>query len=115
MVIYTAHLAGTLVETDIIESVKTGAGYRANSVVWHKKILLPAHKQRLSLGKGFVVEVRATSLLCEISKGGKAPPVLHVDSIVGAPRGVLGNKGVFGADDLPFEVGCEDGKIVGQA
>lgn len=93
-----------LVEADVVEAFEAGARDLAHAVVGHEEGFLPAHEDVLALGKVLVVEVGLLGLLGERPPRGEARPVLHVRLVGGAPRGVPRLEGVFGADDLAFEV-----------
>ena len=105
-------IATDLVKADVVESLKGCTVDLAHSVVRNKEVFLPAHEDVFSLGEVLVVEMRV--ILClsrEGAKGWEATPVRHVGVFVSAPVLVVGLEGVFGADNLAFEVGRQ-GRVV---
>ncbi len=105
MKVNSAHSPRHLVETDIVKPLKARAHNLAHAMVRHKERLLPAHKDVLALRVVLILEIRFLGLFCQGAPGGEARPVLHVGFVGGAPGGVAGLEGVFGADDFAFEVG----------
>lgn len=100
-----AHGPRHLVETDIVKALEAGAHNLAHAVVGHEKRFLPAHEDVFALRVVLVLEIWLLGLFGQGAPGGEAAPVLHVGLVGGAPGGVAGLEGVFGADDLAFEVG----------
>lgn len=93
-----------LVEADVVEAFKARTADGPHSVVWHEKVLLPPHEEVFLLVQllrhlFLARRVLSNRLVCV-----EPPPVLPVDLLVGAPFRMLCNEGVFGSDDLAFEV-----------
>jgi hypothetical protein len=111
--VYPAHLPFHLIEADVVEAFEACASYGPNAMVGHQEMLLPPHKNVLSL-RNVVDGHRALScLLLERPKGIELGPVAEIHLVVGAPVLVLGEKAIFRADDLALEVGCERGMVLG--
>lgn len=110
-----AHGPVDLVEADVVEALEAGADDVAHAVVGDQERLFPAHEDVFALVEVRVVEFGVLGLLSEGPEGGEARPVLHVGSVRGAPFFVVSAEGVFGADDLAFEVSCQGGVILGEA
>lgn len=51
MEIYAANFTLQLVEADVVESLKTRSADRPDTVIRDKEMLLPSHKDILSLGE----------------------------------------------------------------
>lgn len=115
MKVDAANSARNLVEADVIEALKTGAGDGPHPVVGHQEILLPSHENVFPLSKVLIAEIRSLGLLCEGPPRGKAAPVLHVHLLVGTPFWMLGLEGVLRSDYLAFKICCEGWVIVGEA
>jgi len=107
MEVYPAYGPLTLVEADVVEALKAGAADRAHAMVGEEEVFLPAHEDVLALRHVGDVEVALAGLFLEGAEGLELGPVLQVDLVGRAPVFVLGEEGVFGADDFAFEVGCE--------
>ena len=86
-----------------------------NSVIRHKEILLPAHKDIFPLRKVFEAKVRTLGLLSQWTPGREASPMLHVDFLIRAPFWVSCLKSVFSTNDLAFKVCSKSGMFVGKA
>lgn len=109
-----ADLACNLTETDVVEPLKTSAGYGPDGVIGHEEMLFPSHEEILSLGKVLVREIGTFGLFGQRAPGREPAPVLHVDFFVGPPLWPVGLKSVLCSNDLAFEVGCEGGMVIGQ-
>ena len=104
-----------LVEADVVEALEAGADDVAHAVVRDQEGFLPAHEDVLALVEVLVLELRVAGLLAQGPEGGEARPVLHVGPLRRAPFLVVRAEGVFGPDDLAFEVGRQGGVVFGQA
>lgn len=103
----SADVPRDLVEADVIETFEACAGDLPHAMVGHKEGFLPAHEDVFALEVVFVVEVWFLGLFSKGAPGGKAGPVLHVGFVGGAPGGMVGLEGVFGANDFAGEIGGE--------
>lgn len=104
-----------LVEADVVEPFEARSVDLPHTVVWHKKVLLPAHEDVLATCPVLAVKVRSFGLSCEWAPGGEAVPMLHVCTLVGSPILMLGDKAISGPNDLAFKVGCQTGVVFGKA
>jgi hypothetical protein len=104
-----------LVEADVIESFETGTAERAYTVVGDQELLLPPHEDILTLRQAWDLEVQLPGVLVVWAEGGKFGPVLEVYQVRRAPVWMLGEEGVFGANELSFKIGREGRVIVRQA
>jgi hypothetical protein len=84
-------------------------------MVREEEVFLPAHEDVLALRDVRDVEVALAGLSLEGTEGLELGPVLEVDLVGRAPVFVLGEEGVFGADDFAFEVGRERWVVFGEA
>lgn len=109
-----AHFAFNLVEANIIETLKTGARYCADAVVWHQKMLFPSHEDSFSLGGIANDDGSLTGLLLKWTKGCKFRPVAQVNLAICAPVLVLSIEAVFRSDDFSLKICCKSGMILGQ-
>ena len=105
MKINPAHAPAALVKADVIKPLEARARDRPHAVVGDEEVLLPAHEDVLALREVRDVQVALARGLGEGAEGLELGPVLEVDLVGRAPVFVLGEEGVFGADDLAFEVG----------
>lgn len=115
MKVDAADLTLDLVKAYVIKAFETCACYCAHPVIWHKKMLFPAHENVFSFrdvadGCGTLFD-----LFLERMKSTEPFPVLEICFSSRAPALVVGEEIVLGSDDLAFKVGCEGGVIFGQA
>lgn len=111
--VYPAHLPFHLVEADVVEAFEACASYRPNAMVGNQEMLLPSHKNVLSL-RNVVDGHRALScLFLEWPKGIELGPMAEIHLVIGAPVLVFSEKAILRANDLALEVGCERGVVLG--
>ena len=113
--VYAAHVAGDLIETDVVEPLEGGTRDGADLVVRHQEVLLPPHEEVLLLGEVPDGEVGLPRRFRKGPPRAELGPVLHVDAIVRTPFRVLGVERELVTNDLALEEGGEGGMVLGQA
>lgn len=104
MEIYPINHPQNLIETDVIESLKTCTGDRAHAVIWHQEVFFPTHKDVFTLSNVFDDNGRASpSLFCMRSECWELGPMRQVCLLVGAPIVVLGNEAVLCTDNFALK------------
>ena len=111
MEVDAAHSARHLVETDVVEPLKAGAGDGAYAMVGHEEVFLPSHKDVFALGEVAICKVRSFRLLGERSPRREPGPVVHVSFLCGTPRLVTSLERMLGANDFSFEK-CRQGRMI---
>ncbi len=76
MEVYSANSPLNLVEADIVEALKAGTGDCSHSVIWDQEVLLPSHKDVLSLCHPGYVKVAFPGLLLKWPESREFGPVL---------------------------------------
>lgn len=112
MEINPAHIPRYLIKANIIEPLKACSQDLTHSVIWNKERFFPSHEYIFALSTILVVKIWFLGLLRQRPPRREAGPVLHIGLIRGTPGVMSGLKGVLGADDLAFEVGCQ-GRVIG--
>lgn len=110
----STHFSLDLVEADIVEALKTRAGYGTHAVVWHQKVFLPSHEDILPLGHISNGIMTVSRLLLNRPECIEFGPMAHVDLAVGTPTLILSKEAVLGADNLSLKVGGEGWVVLGQ-
>lgn len=114
MKIDSAHFTLDLVKANIIEPFEAGACYRTDAVVWHQKVLFPAHEDSFSLSSIANSDGALASLLLEGTKSGEFGPVAQIDLAICTPVLVLGIEAVLGSNNFSLKIRCECRMIFGQ-
>jgi hypothetical protein len=105
MKIYTTHSAFHSVEANIIEPFKAGARNGPNTMVWHKEIFFPAHKDVFALSRIPISIVVLPYLFRYWSPRRKAGPVRHIGFLCCTPCVMPRKEAVFVANNFAFEKG----------
>lgn len=92
----TAHLTTHLVEANVVEPLEARTVDRANSVVGHEELLLPAHEYVFPLVHVLDDRLPALARLLEVwPERSELGPVGDVDLFARAPSLVLGDEAVL--------------------
>lgn len=103
MEVDAAHGSRHLVETDVVEPLKAGAGDSAHAMVGYKEVFFPSHKDVLALGEVPICKVCSFRLLGQGSPRREPGPVVHVGFLCGAPCLITSLESMLGANDLSFK------------
>lgn len=114
MKIYTTHSAFHSVEANIIEPFEAGAGNGPNTMVWHKEIFFPAHKDVFALSRIPISIVILPYLFRYWSPRWKASPVGHISFLCCTPCLMPRKEAVFVANNFAFEKGRQCRVILGE-
>lgn len=106
MKINPADLPLELVETNIIEALKTGSGNGPNPVIRHQEMFLPSHKDVLSLCYIRNSHWTFACMLLKRPKRIELCPMAKINPHVRPPVLMLGEEAVFRSDNFSFEIGC---------
>lgn len=109
----TAYFTLDLVEANVVEALKAGTRYRANSMVWNQEVLFPAHKDGFSLGSISNGDRSLASLFLERTESRELGPMTQIDLAIRAPVLVLRVETVFGTNDFALEICREGGMVFG--
>lgn len=115
MEIYAADSTLALVEADIVKAFKARAVDSAYTVIRYQEMFLPPHKYVLSLCQTLNVQVPLARLLLERTKSVELGPMLQINLISRTPVFVLREEGIFGANNLAFEIGSESWVVLGKS
>lgn len=96
-----------LVEANVVKSLEACTIDLAHPVIWHQKLLFPAHKHVFTVCAVLIMEIGLLGLLCKRPPRGEARPVLHVLFVAGAPVIVTGLEGVLWTNNFAFEESSE--------
>lgn len=92
-----------LVEAYVIETFKTCAADRPNSMVWHQKIFFPAHEQMLFLHPILCDQLWSRGKFGERLVCLEASPMLPVYLLIRTPLWMLCDEGILASNDFALE------------
>jgi hypothetical protein len=114
VVINAFHATRHLIETNVVEALKTCAVDGLHPMVRDQKVLLPAHEEVFFLHQIFGHQLRPRRVFGEGLICRELGPVLPIDLLVGPPLRMLRYECVFASNDLAFEVRGEARVVFGQ-
>ena len=115
MKIDPANFALELIETDVVESFETCTSDGADSMIGHKEVFFPAHKDALllrSIGDQHWALSRVFLIRPERAELG---PVTEVHLGICPPIVMVRREAILRANNLTLEVRCESRVVLGQA
>lgn len=115
MKIDPADLPFDLVEADIVEALKACTRDCANPVIGYQEMFLPAHEYVLPFGDVAHRRRAFLDLLSVRVKCTEPFPMLQICFAICAPAFVVGEKIIFGPDDLAFKICGEGGMVLSEA
>jgi len=110
-----AYFASQLIETYVVETLKTGASDRPHTVIGYEEMLFPAHEDVFPLKHIRNMHYASTGLLLERPKSSEFSPVTEIVLVCSAPSFICSEEVVFRTDDLSFEIGGERWVVFRQA
>lgn len=113
--IYSANFSLDLIETYVVEAFERGPSDGSNAVVRDQEVLLPPHKDVVSLRKVSDGHWALPSHLLVRPKGAKLGPMTEIDFGIGAPVIMLGKEVILGTNNFSLKVGGECWVVFGQS